>query len=79
MKPEEIEKQIVDAPETKLPDAWRSEILAAARAAQEAAMPAAPNNTGAALWIWRELVQPLRHSWAPPESGTANAQLQSYI
>jgi len=64
MKPEEIEKRIADAPESKLPADWRSEILSSAEAARESVPDAAPNNTGLAWWIWRELLRPLRHGWS---------------
>ena len=63
MKPEEIEKQIADAPDQALPSEWRSEILATACAALADTPPPSFRETGLPLWIWRELIAPLRHGW----------------
>lgn len=64
MKPEEIEKRITDAPKPKLPAVWRSEILATANAALNTNKDQAPARPSLAIWIWRELVMPLRHGWS---------------
>lgn len=64
MKPEELEKHIAGMRESRLPADWRSEILAAAEAAQATESPDEQTSAGWALWIWRELLAPLRHGWS---------------
>jgi len=69
MNPDELERQIANAPEPKLPAKWRNEILDRAagelKTAPVSAAPPLPEAHDTAIrWIWREIVFPLRHGWS---------------
>lgn len=63
MKPDEFEKNLMAQPMRKVPDAWREEILAAARAERGRRDVQVGAPTLQTRW-WRELLWPCPHAWA---------------